>query len=102
MAAALLSLGERAASELERGELKQIYVKGTGGYTVLMHAEEGCVLEAVTGPRAKLGMVLLDMSSATQKLSGTAAGAWETHEVRIDDDTLEILRTVDGGDPVVP
>ncbi|MCP3962747.1 MAG: hypothetical protein GY719_33325, partial [bacterium] len=28
MAAALLSLGERTASELERGELEQIYVKG--------------------------------------------------------------------------
>ena len=99
MAAALLALGERTAEELERGELRQVYVKGSGGYTVLMHVEGGYVLEAITGPKAKLGMVLLDMASAVQELSGTAAGEWETNEVRIDDKTLEILRTDAGQGP---
>ncbi len=91
MAAALLALGERTAEELHRGELRQVFVKGTGGYTVLMHVEGGCVLEAITSAEAKLGMVLLDMKSAAHELGGTHAGAWETNEVRIDDDTLDIL-----------
>ena len=99
MAAALLALSERTAAELERGELKQVYVKGTGGYTVLMQVEGGYVLQAFTGPKAKLGMVLLDMASTAQKLAGTSVGAWETNEVRIDDDTLEILRVAADKEP---
>ncbi len=69
MAAALLSLGERTASELERGDLEQIYVKGGHGYIVLMRAGDDSVLEAIAGPAAKLGMVLLDMKRAAQELS---------------------------------
>ncbi len=101
MAAALLSLGERTGAELERGELKQVYVKGAGGYAVLMHVEGGCVLEAVTGPGAKLGMVLLDMKSAARELGRTAARSWETKQIRLDDDTLEILRAAAGRKPTV-
>ncbi len=69
MAAALLSLGERTASELDRGELEQIYVKGGNGYIVLMRAGSESVLEAIAGPAAKLGMVLLDMKRAAQELA---------------------------------
>ncbi len=69
MAAALLSLGERTATELERGDLEQIYVKGAGGYIVLMRAGSESVLEAIAGPAAKLGMVLLDMKRAAQELA---------------------------------
>ena len=69
MAAALLSLGERTAGELERGELEQIYVKGGRGYVVLMRAGSENVLEAIAGPAAKLGMVLLDMKRAAQELA---------------------------------
>ncbi len=69
MAAALLSLGERTAGELERGDLEQIYVKGDNGYIVLMRAGSDSVLEAIAGPAAKLGMVLLDMKRAAQELA---------------------------------
>ncbi len=69
MAAALLSLGERTAGELERGDLEQIYVKGGNGYVVLMRAGGDSVLEAIAGPAAKLGMVLLDMKRAAQELA---------------------------------
>ncbi len=34
MSAAMLSLGERIASELGRGALDQVYVKGKSGYIV--------------------------------------------------------------------
>ncbi len=69
MAAALLSLGERTAGELARGDLEQIYVKGNNGYIVLMRAGNDNVLEAIAGPAAKLGMVLLDMKRAAQELA---------------------------------
>jgi predicted regulator of Ras-like GTPase activity (Roadblock/LC7/MglB family) len=69
MAAALLSLGERSAQELQRGGLEQVYVKGSNGYIVLMQAGTDAVLEAIAGPSAKLGMVLLDMKRAAHELS---------------------------------
>ena len=69
MAAALLSLGERTAAELQRGTLEQVYVKGNNGYTILMQAGPEAVLEAIAGPSAKLGMVLLDMKRAAQEIS---------------------------------
>ena len=69
MAAALLSLGERTANELNRGELDQMYVHGTNGYVVLVRAGEESVLEGIAGPAAKLGMVLLDMKRAAKELA---------------------------------
>jgi hypothetical protein len=69
MAAALLSLGERTSSELQRGALEQMYVKGAGGYIILMQAGPDAVLETIAGSNAKLGMVLLDMKRSVQELS---------------------------------
>ncbi len=68
MAAALLSLGERTVTELQRGSLEQVYVKGGEGYIILMQAGSECVLEVITGAAAKLGMVLLDAKRAAQQL----------------------------------
>ena len=36
MSAAMLSLGERISTELGRGLLDQVYIKGKGGYVILM------------------------------------------------------------------
>jgi hypothetical protein len=69
MAAALLSLGERSSEELQRGSLEQVYVKGSTGYIVLMQVGTEAVLEAIAGPGAKLGMVLLEMKRATAELA---------------------------------
>jgi len=69
MAAALLSLGERSSEELQRGTLEQVYVKGSTGYIVLMQVGTEAVLEAIAGPGAKLGMVLLEMKRATAELA---------------------------------
>jgi predicted regulator of Ras-like GTPase activity (Roadblock/LC7/MglB family) len=68
MAAALLSLGERTAQELQRGTLEQVYVKGDQGYIILMQAGEEAVLEVIAGGGAKLGMVLLDMKRAAGEI----------------------------------
>ena len=69
MSAAMLSLGERIATELGRGSLEQVYVKGEKGYVVLMSVGEEAVLTALAHEQAKLGLILLDMRRAAEDLS---------------------------------
>lgn len=61
MSAAMLSLGERIASELRRGVLDQVFVRGEEGYVLLMSVGEEAVLTALARKNAKLGLVFLDM-----------------------------------------
>ncbi len=68
MSAAMLSLGERIASELGRGALAQVYIKGEKGYVVLMSVGEEAVLTALAREQAKLGLILLEMRRATESL----------------------------------
>jgi predicted regulator of Ras-like GTPase activity (Roadblock/LC7/MglB family) len=68
MSAAMLSLGERIASELGRGALAQVYIKGAEGYVVLMSVGEEAVLTALAREQAKLGLIFLDMRRATDDL----------------------------------
>ena len=69
MSAAMLSLGERIASELGRGSLAQVYIKGEKGYVVLMSVGEEAVLTALARERAKLGLILLEMRRAAETLA---------------------------------
>ncbi len=69
MSAAMLSLGERIASELGRGSLAQVYIKGEQGYVVLMSIGEDAVLTALAREQAKLGLIFLDMRRATEDLT---------------------------------
>ncbi|MGB8648154.1 MAG: roadblock/LC7 domain-containing protein [Anaerolineae bacterium] len=64
MSAAMLSLGERIASELGRGELDQVYIRGDEGYVFLMAAGEEAVLTILARREAKLGLVMLDAKRA--------------------------------------
>lgn len=66
MSAAMLSLGERIASELGRGTLAQVYIKGEKGYVVLMSVGEQAVLTAMAREQAKLGLILLEMRRAAE------------------------------------
>ena len=68
MSAAMLSLGERIASELGRGSLEQVYIKGQQGYVVLMSVGEDAVLTVLAREHAKLGLIFLDMRRATEDL----------------------------------
>jgi len=69
MSAAMLSLGERIASELGRGSLEQVYIKGSNGYVFLMSIADDAVLTALARENAKLGLLLLDMCRAADALS---------------------------------
>jgi predicted regulator of Ras-like GTPase activity (Roadblock/LC7/MglB family) len=69
MSAAMLSLGERIATELGRGTLEQVYIKGEQGYVILMSVGEEAVLTALARDQAKLGLIFLDMRRAIEALS---------------------------------
>jgi predicted regulator of Ras-like GTPase activity (Roadblock/LC7/MglB family) len=69
MSAAMLSLGERIASELGRGALEQVYIKGSNGYVILMSIGNEAVLTALARGNAKLGLLLLDMHRTVQALA---------------------------------
>jgi predicted regulator of Ras-like GTPase activity (Roadblock/LC7/MglB family) len=69
MSAAMLSLGERIATELGRGSLEQVLIKGDSGYVVLMSVGEEAVLTALAREQAKLGLIFLDMRRATEDLT---------------------------------
>ncbi|MCS6906920.1 MAG: roadblock/LC7 domain-containing protein [Anaerolineales bacterium] len=69
MSAAMLSLGERIAMELGRGQLDQVYIKGEQGYVILMSVGEEAVLTALAREQAKLGLIFLDMRRAAADLS---------------------------------
>lgn len=68
MSAAMLSLGERIASELGRGILEQVYIRGENGYVLLMAVGEEAVLTVMARKEAKLGLILLDMKRAVADL----------------------------------
>ena len=69
MSAAMLSLGERIATELGRGNLDQVYIKGADGFVVLMSVGEDAVLTALAREQAKLGLIFLDMKRAIGDLA---------------------------------
>ena len=70
MSAAMLSLGERIATELGRGTLDQVYIRGGEGYVILMSIGDDAVLTALARKGAKLGLVFLDMRRAAADLRG--------------------------------
>ncbi len=69
MSAAMLSLGERIASELGRGALEEVYVKGERGYVILTAVGEEAVLTVMARAGAKLGLVFLEMRRAAEELA---------------------------------
>jgi uncharacterized protein len=64
MSAALLSLGERAAQGLGRGELSQVYIEGETGTVFLISADNEAVLVAVAEQGAKVGLMLYEVKRA--------------------------------------
>jgi predicted regulator of Ras-like GTPase activity (Roadblock/LC7/MglB family) len=73
MSAAMLSLGERIASELGRGTLDQVYVHGNHGYVLLSSVGVDAVLTVLAREGAKLGLVFLEMRRAAEDLTKLVA-----------------------------
>ncbi|MFW9966227.1 MAG: roadblock/LC7 domain-containing protein [Candidatus Thorarchaeota archaeon] len=70
MTAAMLTLGEKAAIELGKGNLEQVNIKGVNGWLLVIQAGMNACLTVSTTASAKLGMVFLEMKRAAEKVSG--------------------------------
>jgi predicted regulator of Ras-like GTPase activity (Roadblock/LC7/MglB family) len=68
MSEAILSLGSRITTELGRGTLEQVYVKGQYGYVILMSAGENAVLTALVSEKARLGLIFLEMHAVAEDI----------------------------------
>lgn len=69
MSAAMLSLGDRTAAELTRGQLDQILIKGETGYVLMAQAGKEAVVTVLAKPKAKLGLIFLDVKRAAGGIS---------------------------------
>jgi uncharacterized protein len=69
MAAALLGVGERIATELMGGAMEQTYVRGKQGYVILNAVGQDALLIVLTAPDAKLGLVFLDIKRRVGELA---------------------------------
>jgi predicted regulator of Ras-like GTPase activity (Roadblock/LC7/MglB family) len=74
MSAALLSLAERAAQGLGRGDLSQVYIEGEHGTVFLVSAQDEGVLVAVTSAGAKVGMMLYEVKLAANRVGEVLHG----------------------------
>ncbi len=69
MSAAMLSLGERIATELGRGTLTQVYIRGGNGYVILSAVGEEAVLTALARDDAKLGLLFMELKRASEDIA---------------------------------
>jgi predicted regulator of Ras-like GTPase activity (Roadblock/LC7/MglB family) len=68
MSAAMLSLGQRSATELAKGDLEQVLVRGEHGYILMTHAGDEAVVTVLTKENAKLGLIFLDVKRAAEAI----------------------------------
>ncbi len=102
MSAALLSLGERAAEGLGRGELSQVYVEGESGTVFLISAEDEAVLVAVGARGAKVGLLLYEIRRAAHAVGAALRqDDLEVETVVEEEPPAQQARTVQAAEPVV-
>lgn len=71
MSAALLTVGERAASDLGKGALHQVFAQGATGSVIMVAAGPDSVLMVSTSTKslAGLGLVFINMERAAKKIA---------------------------------
>ncbi|MCB9669626.1 MAG: roadblock/LC7 domain-containing protein [Alphaproteobacteria bacterium] len=69
MGAALLGLGERIVSELERGSFELVMIRGDNGFVILTRCGSEAVLACLASTGAKLGLIFLDLKRSAKELS---------------------------------
>lgn len=69
MSAAMSSLGDRTAQELNRGTLEQVLIKGEKGYILMVQAGNDAVVMIMAKQNAKLGLVFLDVKRTAESVS---------------------------------
>ena len=90
MSAAMLSLGERISSELGRGTLEQVFIKGERGYVILTSVGEEAVLTVLARPEAqRLFETLREMTKDGLSIIFISH---KLHEVMAASDRVAVLR----------
>jgi len=69
MSAALYGIGTRTVEELQRGDIEQLYIKGSNGYVIITQAGPNAVLAVMANARVKLGIVFLDVKRAVEEIA---------------------------------
>ena len=71
MSAALLTVGERAASDLGKGDLHQVFAQGGTGAVIMIAAGADTVLMVSTNTESLsgLGLVFINMERAAKKIA---------------------------------
>jgi uncharacterized protein len=68
MSAAMLSLGERIASELSRGTTDRIFLEGESGYAVLTSCGDDAVFLVMANKAAKQGVLMLEIKQVVTQI----------------------------------
>jgi predicted regulator of Ras-like GTPase activity (Roadblock/LC7/MglB family) len=71
MCASLLSLSDKTAKELSRGNLKQVLIEGDQGCVLIVHIGKRAVLAVVSKPSSNLGMVFLEARKVAKEIEAT-------------------------------
>jgi len=72
--AAMLDVGQRTRTELDMGQLEQVYVRSTNGYVVIIPAGNDAVLAVILGKDAKLGLVFLNLKRFADQIAHALEG----------------------------
>ena len=68
LSAGMLMMGVKTATELKKGNMKQLFVKGDYGYVVISQAGPNAVLLAICRENSKLGLIFLSLSKASEEI----------------------------------
>jgi len=71
MCASLLALANRAAQEIQRGNLKLVLVEGEHGVMLLVQAGQNAILALAAKPSGNLGFIFMNAKKFSQKLLST-------------------------------
>lgn len=71
MCASLLSLSDKTAKELSRGNLKQVLIEGDQGCILIVHIGKHAVLAVVSKASSNLGMVFVEARKTAKEIEAT-------------------------------
>lgn len=71
MCASLLSLSDKTAKELSRGNLKQVLIEGDQGCILIVQIGKRAVLAVVSKASSNLGMVFLEARKTAKEIEAT-------------------------------
>lgn len=69
MIASLDSMGEKFASDLNKGEVNQFYIKTNNGYILLKDVNKDTIIGLVAKENAKLGLLMMYLDASAKEIS---------------------------------